>query len=53
MKTALDALVVEPQQSRGLTVPALLMPSEFPRIYFSGNSPACIKRGARRPWLLQ
>src|SRR5215211_254340 len=30
---------------RGLTAPALFMPSEFPRIVFAGNSSHCIKTG--------
>jgi hypothetical protein len=29
-----------------LEAPALLMPSEFPRMSFGGNSPFCIKTGA-------
>src|SRR5215217_4511624 len=32
-------------QGRGLTAPALFMPSEFPRIVFAGNSSQCIKTG--------
>jgi hypothetical protein len=31
---------------RLLEAPALLMPSEFPRMSFGGNSPFCIKTGA-------
>src|SRR5215217_7103163 len=33
-------------QGRGLTAPALFMPTEFPRIVFAGNSSHCIKSGA-------